>query len=177
LNYDNWYLVRVWKQSKLLFLILILFIVFQILFSAKRIQNFPFFTYDMYSRPIEKPDVFTLYIVKSNQKVFDYTQLTNTAENKLLSTVQSYESNILSYPDFVHETVLNKRFYNKNRLTTYEFIKEGLSNDAGINTTFPKWLKHCYFSQNDSFSIEKNTYQFSDKSMTTSKTMINFNAN
>lgn len=131
----------------------------------------------MYSRPIEKPDVFTLYIVKSNHKIFDYTQLTNTAENELLSTILSYESNIHSYPDFVHETVLNKRFYNKNRITIYQFIKEGLSNDAGINATFPEWLKHRYFSQSDSFSIEKNTFQFSDKSIITSKTILNNNAN
>ena len=131
----------------------------------------------MYSRPIDKPNVITLYIVKSNHKVFDYTQLTNTAENKLLSTILSYESNINSYPDFVHETVLNNRFYNKNRLKTYQFIKEGLSNNNGINTSFPKWLKHRYFIQIDSFSIEKNTYQFSDKSMITSKTILNYNAN
>lgn len=177
MNYSNWYLIRVWKQSKFLFLCFLLFIAFQVFFSAKRIQNFPYFTYDMYSRIIEKPDVFTLYELKNQQHAVNYTSLTNLKENLLLNTLKAYEDYSNSFPEYYHDEVLKKRFKDKVSSRTYQFIHDGLITDAAFKQQFPVWINTNFKVSDDSFLIEKNTYQFSDLKMISTKTIWQNHAN
>ena len=170
-------MVKVWKQSKILFLAIVVFTSFQVLFSVKRVQNFPFFIYDMYSRTIDKPEVFTVYEIKLNGITTDYSAFTNTKESFFLSQIQAYESNLQSYPFISQQEVLDDRFKNKVSPNTYQFIKTGLSNDPSFIKEFPIWLNRNFLQTNHSFTVEKNTYSFNGNKLISSKTILKSDAN
>ncbi|HUM53422.1 MAG TPA: hypothetical protein PK431_16485 [Chitinophagales bacterium] len=156
------YLIKVWKESKALFIGIFIFIFFQFFFIAKRIQNFPFFIFDMYSRPIEKPSTFTIYEIKANGKSVDYTSFKNTQENTILNTIQTYETTEKVFPKSIYETVIEQRFKNKISSSNYQFIKNGLSNNKAAIDEFDNWLNR-YCIQSNGFSVYKNTYNFQTK--------------
>lgn len=174
MNNNKWYLIRVWKQNKILFVFILFFIILQTFFIIKRVQNFPFFIFDMYSRPIDKPETFTLFIVNDEQ-LLDYTTLTNLEEAKLLSHIKAYQANLYSYPNFVHQQVLDYRCKNKLSNQHYQFIKDGLNNDSTFKKEFPSWLNRNYLHTSDSFFIQQNTYRFYDKKLIQSTTILSSN--
>lgn len=174
MNNSNWYLIRVWKQNKILFAFILFFIFLQSFFIIKRVQNFPFFIFDMYSRPIDKPETFTLFIVNDEQ-LLDYTKLTNIEEAKLLSHIKTYQANLHSFPNFVHQQVLDNRCKNKLSNHHYQFIKDGLSNDSTFKMFFPSWLNGNYLYTSNQYSIKQNTYRFSDKKLIQSTTILSSN--
>lgn len=158
------YLIKVWKESKALFIFLFIFIFFQFFFIAKRIQNFPFFIFDMYSRPIEKPTTFSIYEIKANGKSVDYTSFKNTQENTILNSIQTYSTAKKEFPKSIYETLIEHRFKNKISTTNYQFIKNGLSNNEAAIYEFDNWLNRYCIQSNVDFSVYKNTYNFQNKS-------------
>lgn len=162
------YLIKVWEESKALFIFLFIFIFFQFFFIAKRIQNFPFFIFDMYSRPIEKPSSFTIYEIKINGKTLDYTTLTNTKENVLLNSIYTYENAKQVFPKSTNEAVIEHRFKNKISASSYQFIKNGLTNNQAAIDEFDNWLNRYCIQSNVDFSVYKNTYNFQNKTKTDS---------
>lgn len=172
MNYNNWYLIRAWKQSKILFVAIVIFLSFQLFFSIKRIQNFPFFTYDMYSRKIEKPITFSLYEVKINNKTINHIRFTNLKESILLSQIKAYEQQKNHYPKFVYQKILEDRFKNKISTNSYQFIQDGLTNDVQLNKEFPNWFNNQFLQTKDSFTIEQKTYRFDDKQCIDTKKIV-----
>lgn len=159
----SFYLIKVWKESKLLFIGIIIFIFFQFFFIAKRVQNFPFFIFDMYSRPIEKPTTFSIYEIKQNEQTINYTAFTNTKENVVLNTIKTYESAKQSFPYAINEAVIEHRFKNKISSLNYQFIRYGLINDKESIAKFDNWLNQYLIQSNVDFSVFKNTYNFQSK--------------
>lgn len=170
------YLIRVWKESKILFIGILIFIFFQSFFIIKRVQNFPFFIFDMYSRPIEKPVTFTIYEITKNGKSFDYTALTNTKENVVLNSIRTYENAKKSYPNAPNEAVIEYRLKNKIFAKNYQFIKDGLTNDKATIDAFGNWINRYLIKSNVDFSIYKNTYDFQNKTKTDSVLIFSKNA-
>ena len=158
------YLIKVWKESKALFIFLFIFIFFQFFFISKRIQNFPFFIFDMYSRPIEKPTTFSIYEIKANGKSVDYTSFKNTQENTILNSIQTYSTAKKEFPKSIYETLIEHRFKNKISTTNYQFIKNGLTNNQATFDYFDNWLNRYCIQSNIDFSVYKNTYNFQNKS-------------
>jgi len=176
LNYKKWYLVRVWKQNKILFAFILYFILLQSFFTIKRVQNFPFFIFDMYSRPIDKPETITIYEIKYANKSLPYTQLTDVKESMLLSQIKAYQANKQAFPDFVHQQVLDNRFKNKLSNKSFQFVKNGLSNDSTFKKMFPIWLNKMYLNSSNGYSIKENTYRVSDKKLLQSTIILSSNA-
>ncbi len=155
------YLIKVWKQSKILFCCIILFIIFQVFFINKKIQNFPFFIFDMYSKPIETPTTFQTYEIKINNQPYNYFALTNIRENVILNTIQTYHAILQSDGKFLYQQQFDKRFKSIVSDRDYLFIKSGLDNDSIAIHHFTNWLA-CYLNKTPcEISILQNTYQYS----------------
>ena len=155
------YLIKVWKESKPLFICIIAFIILQFFFIAKRVQNFPFFIFDMYSRPIEKPATFSLYRIEQFQDAINYTSFTNTKENIVLNTIKTYQLSKQSYPKAPNEAVIEHRFKNNVSCKNYQFIKDGLMNDIASIYSYQDWLSYycsCY-----EIDIKEHMYDYDTK--------------
>jgi hypothetical protein len=50
MNPERWYIIRLFRTSKWLFIIVLLFCWMQVYFNIKKIHSFPWFVFDMYSK-------------------------------------------------------------------------------------------------------------------------------
>ncbi|MFN8283492.1 MAG: hypothetical protein U0U67_09780 [Chitinophagales bacterium] len=117
----------------------------------------------MYSRPLEKPVSFTIYEIKESCQPINYTAYSNTKENVLLNSIQTYENAKKSYPNAINETVIEHRFKNKISSSNYQFIKNGLTNNKTSIDEFNNWLIRYKITTKDKFWILKSTYDYQNK--------------
>jgi hypothetical protein len=155
----NWYLIKVIRHSKILGFFILLFIVGQIFFSIKRIHNFPFFIYDMYSRPQAKVENATTLNIYINGKIFDYTQLGEYKEGVLINTIKTYikaknSQNILP--------ALAQKVKHINNQTIANYADQYFANDSVAIANFPVWMLH-YLEIATKKDI--NTYQIEESSI------------
>ncbi|MFN8259868.1 MAG: hypothetical protein U0X41_02905 [Chitinophagales bacterium] len=139
-RFQNLYLVRVFRQNKILFAFILLFIGFQIYFNNKRIHSFPFFVWDMYSRPATLPDTLTQTEVFVDGKRLDVTKLPIWEELSILHTYKMYNwQRINDYNDPMDEVVRLRTKYFPERI--YSFAAWKINNHASEAATYPAWLK------------------------------------
>lgn len=172
----DFYPAAAWKNSKLLFAGLVLFMAGQVYFSAKRIQSFPFFTFDMYSRPYHEAEVFTLYEVFCDGRRMDYTCLTNTQEATLLSSLLNYENEIHALPASPDDVLIEHRFSKHVSPAQYAFIRDGLINNREAIDAYPGWLQRHFFPNSHVLLVERNTYRSRDRQLLQSQKILEYHA-
>jgi hypothetical protein len=141
MNLQNWYLIRLYKQNKMLFSFVILFIVFQIYFNNKRIHSFPFFVWDMYSRTQTLPDTLTQTEVFIDGKRLDITQLPIWEESCILNTYKMYNwMRMNNNFDPMDEVVINRTKYFPK--SVYSFVSYKICNQSTEAEKYTDWLHH-----------------------------------
>jgi len=157
----SWYLIRVFKSSWLLGVCILIFILGEIFFNVKRIQNFPFFIYDMYSRPQQAQSIYEVYSIYCNGKLFDYTKLGDYQEGILIQTLRQYEM-------AKHKTSLQPAVYTKcmainNKKVQQRVLKQFFADSAALER-YPLWLSAVLdrFSGDSIFScrIERSAVEY-----------------
>ena len=79
------------------------------MFSVKRVQNFPFFTFDMYSRPVEVPSKIKQTTIKLDDLKFDFSQLNPWTEYTLINTFDLFRFYKLTNQDVWAHTIIDRK--------------------------------------------------------------------
>ena len=138
---SQWYVIKLWRTSRTLFAVIALFSTVQVSFTIKRIHNFPFFIYDMYSRPAQKPEKVSVPVLYVNDTMRNYALLPNWKEGALLNLSKFYIGSMdkISQP----ERVFKQRFGNR-----FQMIGTKIYPDSSAYLAFPEWyagyLSACF---------------------------------
>lgn len=161
MHYNNWYLIRLFRKNKLIFIGVLIFIAFQIYFNNKRVHSFPFFVWDMYSRPQTLPSELTQTEVFIDGKRFDITKLSIWEELTVLNTSKYYSSlRANNYHDFKDEVVKKRTHFLPNNV--YSFVAYKIENGKTATEAYPAWL-HQYLEKithSKIKSVELKTVQY-----------------
>ena len=90
LGVSNLYFLKLWRTSPLLTIVIVCLCLMQAYFMYKRIHNFPFFIYDMYSRPVTEPKEIKVPVLYINGKETDYTRFPNWKEGAIVNLFKFY---------------------------------------------------------------------------------------
>jgi hypothetical protein len=148
------FLQQLYKEWRLLFWIVIAFIIGQCYFTYKGVKNVPFFLYYMYGQKHPKQQSIDVLLIKTSQGYYNHQQLSGREQELLLNTVNLY-TNLKTKGD---GTVINidNRFINPD---VKQYLYKMMCNDSTALQQFPQWWGN-YFKQvshisNDSVSVVK----------------------
>ena len=132
------YLVQLYQQNKILFYLIIVFIVLQGFFTYKGVECFPFFNYGMYSEPIEKKHRNEGVIFIINDSIYDIEKQQNINSSFLLNTVNHYLK--IKYNNFEDPVlqVLKSRF--EKYPIIMDFLKPKLINNH-THKKYSAWIR------------------------------------
>ena len=137
------FLVKVYRNSKPLFILFVLFVLGQIFFSAKMVQTFPFFNYGMYSAPQPRYETYTALQIDVNDEKFDPYEYQGFAIDFMYSNLWEYRK--LQEHDWVdpNEKTVRKRFEGNVSDATLEDLLTQLTIQRDDIDNFMPWLtKH-----------------------------------
>lgn len=141
-KFNDFYLVRLFRQNKILFVFVLLFIFFQFYFNQKRIHSFPWFVWDMYSRVETLPDTITQTEVFVDGVRLDITGMSIWEESTILHTYKMYNwQKMNNYNDPMNETVKERTRYFPQQV--YHFVAYKINNHREEAEKYPDWL-HQY---------------------------------
>lgn len=139
---QNLYLVRLFRQNKILFVFVMLFIFFQGYFNQKRMHSFPWFVWDMYSRTETLPDTLTQSEVFIDGKRLDVTNIPIWQEATILHTYKMYNwQRMNNYNDPMDAVVKERTRLFPERI--YSFVAYKINNHPEESKNYPMWL-HRY---------------------------------
>jgi len=115
-------------------------IAFQAFFIYKRVQNYPFMIYDMYSRPEAKNKIANQYLIVASKDTIILSKLPIHLEGRIRNSLNHYEYHHIHGEDpwtpaleSRAERMKNEKIRNRMRST--------LSNDRLDVDRYPVWLK------------------------------------
>lgn len=136
----KWYLFRLYRQNKFLFVAVVLFIFFQGYFNVKRVHSFPWFVWDMYSRIETLPDTITQTELFIDGSRLDITSIPIWEESTVLNTYKMYHwMRKNNYQDPMNEVVKNRTSFLPKKI--YSFVAYKINNQKNETETYPQWLK------------------------------------
>ncbi|MCB9033353.1 MAG: hypothetical protein H6553_05915 [Chitinophagales bacterium] len=176
MNFNQLFIVRLWKSSKLLSILIIVFCIFQLIFSLKRIQSFPWLTWDMYSRTQHIPQQITQREFYINDSLLNIVALSNWQEEVVKNSYSYYSAMKKNnfQPIFTEAFDSRTRFLNDK---TKSCVYENLYNIKAEIKDYPNWLKrylssikkekiHTITVKERIFVLENNHYQPSNLTTT-----------
>lgn len=141
----NLYLIRVWKESKLLFVFVLGFIFFQLMFNLKRIHSFPWFVWDMYSRPETVEKVNSCFEIYADGQRIAYSDLPYWGEIGVYKTFRMYNwLKMNNFNDPMDVAVRNKAANLPGNV--YPLLEKSINNHQQEAMLYPAWL-HQYIEK------------------------------
>lgn len=130
------FLYRVFEKDKFLFTFFVLFILGQIFFTYKHVENTPFFHFGMYSaihHPHESYTVYNITVDKTTVKSLDFP---DSQREVVYNTISAYDGlKQLHFKDSL-DKVISKRLSGH----TADYARTVLLNNAQMDTPYQKWL-------------------------------------
>ncbi len=134
------YLIRLFRQNKILFVFVMLFIIFQVTFNNKRIHTFPWYVWDMYSRTETLPDTLTQTEVFIDGRRLDVTQIPIWQEATILHTYKMYNwQRVNGFNDPMNDVVKSRTNIFPKEI--YSFVAYKINNRKEESEQYPIWLK------------------------------------
>lgn len=158
MNKENLFLVKLFREYKIFFWVCLVFILLQTFFTIKRVQNFPFFIFDMYSREVTIPDTIHFNMIMLDDQEFDYTRLPHWSEQTLLGTFDLYRDYRTRKEDN-WARVIRKRFPETSFLGSY--LNNTLTNTAVQYNKYPNWIFN-YIDNITGADAKSNSIEFID---------------
>lgn len=154
---NNFYILKVFKKSKLLFAFVIIFIFFQAYFAHNKEYTFPWFTWEMYSKVEYLPDTMTQRELYINGERLDVTQLPIWQEAVILHTFHMYNwQKINDYNDPMNELVKKRTRYLPSKIQSMVAYK--INNQKEETITYPNWISN-YLAKITGKNIETIEYK------------------
>lgn len=131
-------LKRLYREWRLMFWLVLLFIAGQAYFMTKGIENIPFFLYHMYSKDHHTVDSIPIYLIRGPYGIYlNHKQLSNREEEMLMNSV-GYYVNLKKTGGDINTTV-EKRFKGRVPDALYDQLEAHLTNDQYALAAFPQW--------------------------------------
>lgn len=161
----NTYLVRLFKQNKILFVFVIVFIFFQQYFYKKEHPTFPWFIWAMYYRNENINEYPTQKEFLVNGKRIDITQFSIWQEATIINTSNKYlQMQQNNWIDPLQYDILNYTKTFSSNAQSY-FVKT-ISNNNEAAQQYPDWLKHYLENKLDypvnTIELKEVTYHYYD---------------
>lgn len=140
------FLPRLYREWKLLFWAVMIFVMCQLFSMYKGIENAPFFLYHMFGFAHPVKDSTPVLLIKTPKGYINPYQSSNRTAEMLLNNAAYYtylQQN--NYRDFIDESV-ERRFRGRLPEKTFQCIKSGLVNDSNRVKTYPDWWKRYFIS-------------------------------
>jgi hypothetical protein len=139
------FLKQLYHQWRAMFWVVLLFIIAQVFFICKGIENTPFFLYNMFSTVHTKKEKIPIYLIKTTNGYFNPFNNSNRAAEMLLNNIDLYQyMQQHQYVDPIFKTIQN-RFGNKITQQQLHTIIANLCNDSMATAAYPTWWGN-YFS-------------------------------
>lgn len=158
MNKENLFLVKLFREYKVFFWICVVFIILQAFFMIKRVQNFPFFIYDMYSRHVTIHDTIHFNMIMLDDQEFDYTRLPHWSEQTVLGTFDLYRDYRKRKEDN-WARVIRSRFSTSSSLGAY--LNNTLTNSSAQYNKYPSWIFN-YIDNITGAEAKSNSIEFID---------------
>ena len=130
------FLYRVLQADKVLFIFFILFILAQLFFTFKGVENTPFFHYGMYSAPHTAQESYTVYRIQIDTTSVLSGGFFDAQREIVYNTLSRYdELKQQGFQDSL-DRVISHRFSG----ATADRFRTALLNDPKMDTPYQKWL-------------------------------------
>ncbi len=160
---------KVWHTNKLLFAFIIGFVFFQAFFLFKRVHNFPFYVFDMYSRQEHKTSQTSIFDIYINNDKLDLNKLT-TKKKLILNKQIAYYDNFITNGSDRWVPLLDKI----SKRTPID-LSTRLKNSFDKSEQFPSWLINYLgynFHETESLKVIKTNYHLYPKPTPTKSEII-----
>ena len=130
------FLYRVFCQDKFLFILFTAFILGQIFFTYKRVENTPFFHFGMYSAIHPPQSQYTVYSIVVDKNSLKYLDFPDYQREVVYNTLASYDGlRQMGFQDTL-DRVISKRFSGQMAAG----LRQDLLNNIAMDTPYQKWL-------------------------------------
>jgi len=164
----NSYFSILWQNNKLLFFLVVGFILGQIFFSYKSVETVPFFNYGMYSSDCNSQELYPTVSLYKNEKRIPLDQLAPSPiflEYQLRNYARLIDQDSF---DYVKVTIYN-RFGRESALS--EYLIKYLTNAPSAIEALPDWIER--WTGEKDISIRKDYFKWVNSSfkLVSSKTL------
>jgi hypothetical protein len=130
------FLYGVYEKDKLLFTFFSLFILGQIFFTYKHVENTPFFHFGMYSAIHQPHDSYTVYNITVDKTPVRSTDFFDSQREIVYNTISTYDGlKQMGFKDSLDKVITHRLSGSKA-----EYARAVLLNNAGMDTPYQKWL-------------------------------------
>ncbi len=130
------FLYRVYEKDKTLFSLFVLFILGQLFFTYKHVENTPFFHFGMYSAIHHPHDRYTVYNITVDQNKVRSLDFADSQRELVYNTISAYDGlKQMHFKDSL-DKVISKRFSGSMAAGA----RVALLNTAEMDTPYQKWL-------------------------------------
>ena len=165
------------KKKRILSIAFLVFCVIQGFFIFKRVHNYPFMIFDMYSRPEQTSVLQNHYVMIMDGDTLNTTKLPIMAEGRLLHNVSIYH-HLKDYNyDYWHPALTSRQ----DRLGDNKIVARSdrlLRNSVNSDETYPRWLhQHLEDLTGRSFdqlNVSQVVFDRSSGRIVSSKNIINY---
>lgn len=157
------YLIQLLASDRILFAVVLLFMLGQLFFTLKGVETFPFLNYGMYSETVPACDSQTVYKLTISGQHIPLTSLTDCERDITLNSIQLYDQLKRNNGQEKVEDVIDYRLKNNINKITLASIKSKLLNDSSAVARYPKWLMK-YLA--DMRMVNSSTLQLSKSTLT-----------
>jgi hypothetical protein len=139
------FLKRLYREWRMLFWLVLVFMLAQAFFMFKGIENVPFFLYHMYSQKHVHKDSATVLLVKTEQGYLSNQSFSNRQQELLFNSAGYYLSLKASARDTILP-VVESRFKGRLPQGMYAAVEYRLSNASSAIDSFPAWWRRYFYS-------------------------------
>jgi len=133
------FLIKVYKQWKAFFWVIIIALLAQFFFMAKAIENIPFFLYHMYSYAHQPKDSIPVVLIKTSDGYLNPFELSGRESELLMNNILYYtKMKKNNWNDPLIPTV-EKRFSKRVPANTLLYLQQGLVNDSIDFSGYTDW--------------------------------------
>lgn len=155
------FLVKVYKEWKTLFWILLILVAGQFYFMQKGIENAPFFVYGMFAGVYPVKDSFDVLLIKKDNQYVSPFGLSNREAELLTNNVEAYLQLKKNAGDTAINKTIHQRFGACLSASIYQYVLKGLTNSQTSINQYPHWwmtyFKSTHPSDFKEISIVKST--------------------
>ena len=130
------FLHQVFHKDKPLFVLLILFILGQLFFTYKHVENTPFFHFGMYSALHHPHETYTVYNIAVSENPVRSLDFHDSQREMVYNTIATYDGlKQLGFRDSL-DKFISKRMSGQRA----DYARSVLLNNASMDTPYQKWL-------------------------------------
>lgn len=163
--WNKTYLHKLLKEDPLFGKVVIGILILYTFIHIFRLEIYPFYMFAMFSKQEEPREYYEAYKVYDDEGQIDLSALNYRNYTYLMNTISQYDG--IMQNEMVHpETVVIDKFVNRLSLDQTSIGNQlkapFTSSRQELDQKMERWLSRFFTNKNESFSIEKETYRWTN---------------